>query len=228
MFPNVTNCRSLLKYLWVREQLISSVFQNPRFADNGDIGSCDTSLTMSAELAQTGETEAWPRDLRVNICCSGEGGTETPPATNTHIQDNSVMSNNINILNRVNHLGNVSISNQSSATFSSVSCHLAMTESAAHWEINECWAAVDLQSLIWAVTGPDGSRGLPSHLSGGRQSESGHHPVISQPGRGWERPPLWPPLYLVRICDIQLLFRPTSVRSSWCMCKNCLQWKIGE
>ena len=42
------------------------------------------------------------------------------------------MSNNINILNRVNHLGNVSISNQSSATFSSVSCHLAMTESAAH------------------------------------------------------------------------------------------------
>ena len=158
----------------------------------------------------------------------GEGKTVPPSTSTTHIRDNSVMSNNINNLPRVNHLGNVSISNQSSATFSSVSCHLAMTESAAHWEINECWAAVDLQSLIWAVTGPDGSRGLPSHLSGGRQSESGHHPVISQPGRGWERPPLWPPLYLVRICDIQLLFRPTSVRSSWCMCKNCLQWKIGE
>ena len=34
------------------EQLVSLVFQNPRFADNGDIGSCDTSLTMSAELTR--------------------------------------------------------------------------------------------------------------------------------------------------------------------------------
>ena len=62
----------------------------------------------------------------------GEGEMLPLSTSTTHIRDNSVMSNNINILNRVNHLGNVSISNQSSATFSSVSCHLAMTESAAH------------------------------------------------------------------------------------------------
>ena len=39
----------------------------------------------------------------------GEGKTVPPSTSTTHIRDNSVMSNNINNLPRVNHLGNVSI-----------------------------------------------------------------------------------------------------------------------
>ena len=48
------NCKSPAKDLidCGEDQLVSLVFQNPRFADNGDIGSCDTSLTMSAELTR--------------------------------------------------------------------------------------------------------------------------------------------------------------------------------
>ena len=164
----------------------------------------------------------------------GEGKTVPPSTSTTHIRDNSVMSNNINILNRVNHLGNVSI--LTSATFPAFPSHRLWRNPGCRfwdeWMLSRQIVAISWLSwlssqlkLILPPAGPDGR--LPSHLSGGRQSESGHHPpVISQPGQEWG----WlPPRYLVRFCDIQLLFRPSSVRSSWCkICKNCLQWKIGE
>ena len=51
----------------------------------------------------------------------GEGEMLPLSTSTTHIRDNSVMSNNINILNRVNHLGNVSI--LTSATFPAFPSH---------------------------------------------------------------------------------------------------------
>ena len=52
-----------------------------------------------------------------------------PPSTSTtHIRDNSVMSNNINNLPRVNHLGNVSILTSPLSYFLCLPKPPAMTE----------------------------------------------------------------------------------------------------
>ena len=72
----------------------------------------------------------------------GEGKTVPPSTSTTHIRDNSVMSNNINILNRVNHLGNVSI-----LAIPHLSYFPGLPRPPAIWrnwdadfEMNDCWA----------------------------------------------------------------------------------------
>ena len=72
----------------------------------------------------------------------GEGKTVPPSTSTTHIRDNSVMSNNINNLPRVNHLGNVSIltSPHLSATFSAFPSHRLWRNWDADSEMNECSA----------------------------------------------------------------------------------------